>query len=161
MARIGICAGHSAVTRGERLYEWKRCNEVLELLCELLKGAGHGVHRPPQSVDDMPNNEALNAKIAHFNFEEVDLAIELHLNAGGGDYSTCLYVESEQGKRLAEKVCDQFDARLPWPTIGARSMIWSGPMRFLRKCKAPAVITEAGFKDSPVHRAWMDSPGFA
>ena len=46
MGRIGVASGHSAATQGERLYEWKRCNEVLELLCELLKGAGHVVPGP-------------------------------------------------------------------------------------------------------------------
>ena len=170
MARIGIAAGHSGKTEGERRYEWSRCSAAAGALRSMLREASHYVPSMLNGIHNMANDDALAAKICFFNRERVDLAIELHLNAGGGSYSTALYWANKYrgeikfsmaGRSAAGAICNQFNLTLPWRSMGARSMLWSGMMKFLHECKAPAVIVEPGFKDCAQHREWMDSAGFA
>ena len=173
MARFGIAAGHSSRSTGERRFEWERCRAVQERLGDLLIRSGHSIVCPPQSIYDLRNDQALAHKIRLFNEKHVDVALELHLNAGGGDYSTAIYWDSPKrhsvpGRQLADGICTQLGLFLPWRTIGARGKTHfrnadgrSRPMGFLTKTKATSVIVEAAFKDVPEHREWIQSKGFA
>ena len=114
---IGIATGHSSRCDGDTLWEWQRCHCAEEELSRLLMASGHQVVRPPpDSIYQLSNSAALNAKIRLFNQRQVDLAVELHLNAGcGGDYSLCLHHgRSKRGKQLAAAIGLQFDAAFPW-----------------------------------------------
>ena len=87
--KIGIAAGHSMNTDNpERRFEWQCCFEAELRLSRLLQAEGHEVVRPPRDLFQLENDAALLAKIDLFNTADVDVAVELHLNAGGGDYST-------------------------------------------------------------------------
>jgi len=158
-ARIGIATGHSSATDGERLFEYQQCAPVTKILSHLLNAAGHKVLEPPDPIYLYPNNKALTAKVDFFNQMEVDLAVEVHINAGGGDYSTALYwgnnegAISSKGAKAAGCIADAF-AAFPWRSIGAQSQTYFGrSLYLLNNTHAPAVIVEAGFKDNEEHRA--------
>ena len=149
--RIGLTAGHSARTDGERHWEYERCRATQDHIRHLLSRAGHLVILPPIHVFELSNDAALMAKIRHFNAKQVDMAIELHLNAGAGRYSTAIYWDqgkrhSKRGQQLASALCQQFTAGLPWKTIGARPMSYfARDLAFLRDTDMPSVITEPAF----------------
>lgn len=156
---IGIAAGHSGNTVGERLWEYLRCRDVVLEVKTLCWALGHDVFVVPQHVHEMENDDALSAKIEHFNSYPLDVSVEVHLNAGGGQYSTTIYWAkgsgvSKVGKRIAQGINDEYT--FPWRTIGARPQTYFNKQyKFLRKCKAPAIITEGGFYDHSEHREYM------
>ena len=162
--RCGIAAGHSANTEGERQWEWQRCHLVQAHLVDLLTWAGHEPVVPDDTIDELDNDTALIEKIRFVNERRVDMALELHLNAGGGDYSTCLYWDdvegyfSESGKQLAVEIAEQFKTAFPWRCIGAKGQTYfDRKLAFLHKTNMPAVITECAFKDDPSHRTSMET----
>ena len=162
--KIGIASGHSCNTNNpQRLFECKRCAEAEIVLVQLLGAAGHDVVQPAGELYDLENDPALQAKIQLFNETDVDVALELHLNGGGGDYSTAIYWdnegrESSSGKMLAGDLCAQFQAGLPWRTIGARPQSYfQRSLAFLNNTRMPAVIVEPAFKDNDVQRPWAAS----
>ena len=82
-------------------------------------------------------------KIEFFNQHRVDLAVELHLNAGGGDYSTAIYWDHEDGRssgggsRLASALCTQLRTAFPWRSIGAQPQSY---FRRLLRLWAPSLL---------------------
>ena len=162
--RIGVACGHSRDTTGERRFEFNCCAPVSDLVARLLKTAGYGVVEPGAAIYDADNDAALNAKIALFNREAVDLAVEIHLNAGGGDYSTVLYWDdtgtgkySFKGQQAAGAIADEFRA-FSWRSSGARPQSYfNRSLAFLNQLNAPAIITECGFKDNIHQRAFLES----
>ena len=87
---------------------------------------------------------------------ELDVALELHLHGGGGDYSTAIYwdnkgAKSSAGKTLADDICAQFQAGLSWHTIGAKPQSYfQRSLAFLNDTRMPAVIIEPAFKDNDI-----------
>ena len=161
--KIGIAAGHSMNTDNpERRFEWQCCFEAELRLSRLLQAEGHEVVRPPRDLFQLENDAALLAKIDLFNTADVDVAVELHLNAGGGDYSTCIYwdegeTHSEKGQDLSIDICRHLEAGLPWRCIGAKGQSYfARSLAFLNKTTMPSVITEAAFKDNAEQREFFD-----
>jgi len=160
--KIGIAAGHSKNTEGERLWEHCLCHRIGEALVEPLTSCGHTVITPLGSVYEKTNDDALRAKIKLFNCRKVDVAVELHINAGGGRYATCLYHRaSAQGRELAQRTVRplaSLKAFSEWTSIGARTQDSMGrQLAFLNQTTMPAVIIEPGFKDFLGQRAFFDS----
>ena len=163
--KIGVAAGHSRNTDiPQRFFEWERCAEAETVLVQLLTASGHDVARRTCELYDLENDPALQAKIQLFNEADVDVAVELHLNGGGGDYSTAIYWDhnggghSRAGKRIAEDITEQFRVGLPWQTIGARPQSYfHRSLAFLNYSRMPAVIIEPAFKDNDEQRTWASS----
>jgi len=165
MPKIYVAAGHSANTEGERLYEFEKCRVAQEYLAQLLRWAGNTVIEPPQDIYDQVNDSALRAKIGQCNAAECDLAVELHLNAGGGKYATNIFFDnlergttSEKGEELAERISSAMEEILPWPCYWNPQSHYGRSLAFLNQTKCTAVITEPAFKDTPEHRQWIDTP---
>ena len=165
---IGLAAGHSKNTTGERLWEWQHCYKVQQRLCGILLDCKHDVVVPPLEYWDLDNNSALKQKVNLFNRRLVDFAIEIHINAGGGKYSTVIYWDkdgkvSPGGRRLAQCISDQFAHQtkriIPrWKAVGPRSQSSMGrSLYFLNNTDMPSVITEIGFSDDPEQRAFLDT----
>ena len=161
--RIGIAAGHSRVATPEQIWENGRCRLVADELQHLLDGSGFFTYHTPRELYDLPNDQALLRKIDFLNTTECDLAVELHINAGGGDYSTVLFWgtslnESAAGQQLAEAISNQFQVALPWRAMGPRSQFQMGrDLAFLNHTQMPAVIPEPGFKDDAEQREFFNS----
>jgi len=164
MARIAVAAGHSTNATRDQVWEHHRCKAVASVLIHLLDQAGVGVEPAPEGVYGLPNDDALKAKVLHFNEHgPFDLVLELHANAGGGTYSTAIYWDdgktfSDNGRQAAHAICDQWKAALPWKGIGPRGQSYfHRDLYLLNKTRAPAVITEPCFYDDPTQRAWLQS----
>lgn len=179
--KIGIAPGHSLDASPEQVWEHHRCLQATFRLAFLLERSGMEVVMPEPSVFDMPNDEALLAKIAHLNEHEVDVALELHLNAAGtpaADYSCTIHwgnaagAISPEGRRLGGAICAEMAHTFPHRTIGPRAQTYfrkkhsaeeegrgtHAYFAFVSKTDMPAVIVEAGFKTNPAQRALFSSP---
>ena len=164
MLSVGLIAGHSTQGSAERVWEHERCKAATASLATLLTTAGFACLTVSPDIYSLDNDAALIEKIRFVNERRVDMALELHLNAAGGDYSTCLYWDdeegyfSESGKQLAVEIAAQFKAAFPWRSIGAKGQTYfDRRLAFLHKTNMPAVITEAAFKDDPSHRTSMET----
>lgn len=164
---IAVYAGHSQATEGSRHYEWERCAAAAYTLIDLCARARFDPIPLPPDIYTADNNTALRRKVQHTNDHRATLAVELHLNAGGGNYSTAIYwdngegVASGAGERLAAAICKQFQS-LPWRTVGAQPQSYfNRSLYFLNETNCPAVIVEIGFKDNPEHLAYIDPPSGA
>jgi len=166
MAVIGIAAGHTRACVGTRLYEHERCYLASEMLVSLLRAAGHDARAVPETLYDLDNDESLHRRVQLFNDWGTELNLELHLNGGGGNYSTCLYWaggEDSRTAQLAALVEDGVAALMLWRSIGARTETFFGrsDLAFLNDTHASSVIVEPAFKDNIEHAQWIDSPAFA
>ena len=172
MAGIAIAAGHTAHPDDTESHrgEWERCRAAQEILHDLLAKAGHQVVVPAQAVYELPAPTSLKTRVQRFNAAKADLAVELHLNAGGGRYSTVLYWDytgseallqgraSQEGRAAASRVTQMFSAGLPWKTIGARPQSYFGrSLYFLNRTTMTSIILEPGFKDNATHSALFAS----
>ena len=55
-------------------------------------------------------------------------------------------------------ICGQFQAGLPWRSIGARAQSYfQRSLAFLNSTHMPAVIIEPAFKDKDEQRTWAES----
>lgn len=164
--KIGIAAGHGRKGAEEpRLWEIDRCIPACKTAVGLLADSGFDVVTPPENIYELENNVALRKKVALFNDEKVDLSVEIHINAGGGNYSTSLFwdkpsgARSNEGRLIAKSIEQQFDAVCPWRSNGPKGQSYYGrELYFLGKTNHPSVITEIGFKDFDSHRDWLLSP---
>jgi len=173
--RIGIAPGHSLLATPPQTYEHQRCLEVVARLAPMLRDAGHDVATP--IFGDQPNDSALRAKVKYLNDVAVDCAVELHLNAGGGDYGLAVYwgvrnSYSLRGQRLARYLSMGMhalphgsppDDKFPIPQhVRAMHQLQRGSLYFLAATHAPSVLVEPAFMDGPpTHRDWITSPAFA
>jgi len=163
--RIGIAAGHSLKSEGERLYEFQRCQAAVNHLLAIGAQSTLTFTPVPSAIHHMANNEALRAKVQFFNAQAVDLALELHLNAAGGNYSTTIYYNDDatQARTAGSLVENALDAGLPWPSIGPQPEAYfqrGFSFYFLRATRMPALLLEPGFKDTPSHRVVLDRDDF-
>lgn len=171
---IGIAAGHSSISDTPQDTEHAQCLRALKVLERLLLTAGHDVSIPLESaVGHLSNDAALRRKVEVFNARRVDLAIELHLNAGGGDYGLMMYHAtgpagavrySPAGSALASHLAEAFAWCGPVSDTRSRSEIavGRGGLHMLDRTIAPAVIVEPAFMDGPdAHREWIASESFA
>ena len=166
MSKVYVAAGHSPNTDiASRLYEWERCMVAEEECVRLLRSSGVEVVVPDGDMREMENNIALRAKVKQCNEEGCDLAVELHLNAGGGSYATNLFWDdkergrsSEGGEALSREVAMVFDAALDWEVRYGPQSDYDRELYFLGKTSCPSSILEPAFKDFEQHKRWIDAP---
>ena len=166
MVKVYVAAGHSETTDIEsRLYEWEKCMVAEEACASLLRASGVEVVQPTEQMRTMDNNFALRAKVDQCNEEGCVLAVELHLNAGGGYYATNIHwdnvergLSSEGGEDLSRHIAMIFDAGLDWPVRYGPQSEYRRELWFLAKTNCPSSILEAAFKDFEAHKRWIDAP---
>tara|TARA_Y100000310_G_scaffold255696_1_gene263250 strand:- start:22643 stop:23218 length:576 start_codon:yes stop_codon:yes gene_type:complete len=166
MSKVYVAAGHSQNTDiPQRLYEWERCMRAEEECVRLLRDSGVVVVVPDDAMRTMANNEALRAKVQQCNEGGCDLAVELHLNAGGGSYATNIFWDdkdrgrsSSAGEELSREIAMVFDAGLEWEVRYGPQSDYDRELYFLGKTSCPSSILEPAFKDFEAHVAWIDAP---
>ena len=128
----------------------------------MLRECGHDVRPAPEALYDMTNDASLRRRVKFFNGAETDFNVELHLNAGGGTYSTTIYYPgSSGGFNLASDIEVMVDALLPWQSIGEQNQdYFNRNLHFLMATSAPSVIVEPCFKDDEEQAEWIDSGSF-
>lgn len=111
-------------------------------------------------------NEYDDAKVAKVNNCKPDLAVEIHLNSGGGRYSEVLHKDGSLfgttvAKRIAESLADGLRPRFAPADLemrGARANSVEKDKHllfFLERTSAPAVIVEGLFIDREAHVRWL------
>ena len=147
-----------------RRQEHVKCAQVEDLLAGQLEMAGVPVLRLLDvEYKNLTNREAMQEKLSTFNgCSDLVACLELHLNRGGGSYSAVVHHNtSGMGRLLAQCIGGQLRVAFPFASRGAISEdeLDRGPMFFVRRTKAPAVIVEPGFTDDPGHPGYWDQPG--
>ena len=152
MAKVFINPGHGgsdpgAVANGIRE---KDANLVISLkVNEVLQR--HEVTTLMSREKD--ENDSLNGLCVDCNKFEPDLAVSIHLNAGGGDGAEVFYsIVGGTGKILAQNILDEIVA-LGQQSRGIKTRTGSNGdyYGFIRMTEAPAVIVEGAFLDSKDH----------
>lgn len=154
--RIAISIGHHPDAPGftaAPFSEYGEMSAVAGLLVQELQMRGHKAY--------LIGTGQLGAKVAAVNALAPDIALELHLNAGGGDGVETLYCPgSATGKRLAQAVNGGIVAATGERDRGAKEGWYQGGSApgtkkdyFLEATACPAVITEAYFLDNTEDRA--------
>ena len=153
MAKVFINPGHGgsdpgAVANGIRE---KDANLVISLkVNEVLQR--HGVITLMSREKD--EDDSLNGLCVDCNTFEADLAISIHLNAGGGDGAEVFYsVVGGTSKVLAQNILNEIVA-LGQQSRGIKTRVGNGGLDyygFIRMTVAPAVIVEGAFLDTKDH----------
>lgn len=152
--KVAISIGHRPARPGYKIKHNSEYSELAPL-------AGYIIQMLSQKsiLAYMIGTGILQNKVAHINKLHVDLAIELHLNAGGGHGAETLYCPgSKTGKLPAQKIQDQI-VLLGMRDRGIKEgWYWGGnnpgtkPDYFLKKTNCPAVIVEPYFLDNSSER---------
>ncbi|OPJ57893.1 N-acetylmuramoyl-L-alanine amidase [Clostridium chromiireducens] len=154
MKKFIIAVGHTAsrnIGCGviDRLDESSCNREIGTLLAEYLKEKGYGVNllridkSNSYTFEDcyIRANEA-NGIAKH---SEVDIYVEIHINAGGGTGpEVCVTGKSEVANQYSAKICNSLSSELNLPNRGVkkRSLI------VLNNTVMPAILVECLFADS-------------
>lgn len=160
--RIGICAGHSLVSPGAvsgRLRERDVCRDVVDLATPLLHDCGHLVFDPRSDETEYGFPIYLAQRIQFYNRQQLDLAIDVHLNSWSDpsvNYAMTVIGEGRKDSEdVAASIADAFTS-MPWPSRGAVPDMGLGRrLMFCRRVKCPAVIVEPLFISSPEARGWL------
>lgn len=121
--------------------------------------AKHGVlTKMSRSADE---DDPLSDEIRECNTLDPDLALDIHINAGGGrGFEAYHTLTGGRGKELAENIEAEVTllghvSRGCKTRKGSTGRDYYG---FIRETKCPAVIAEFGFIDNAADRAWFDTP---
>lgn len=148
--RVYIGAGHGgsdpgAVANG---LKEKNLNLAITLACQD-ELARHGVLTKVSRNKD--ENDPLTEEIKECNAYDPDLAVDIHINAGGGDGAEVFYsVYGGTSKTLAKNILDEI-VKTGQNSRGIKTKKNSAgkdSFGFIRHTKAPAVIVECAFVDN-------------
>ncbi|WP_347460326.1 N-acetylmuramoyl-L-alanine amidase [Clostridium beijerinckii] len=154
MSNFIIAVGHTAsgnVGCGviDRLDESKCTREIGALVTQYLQEKGHGVNLLRIDEGNKYNCEDCYIRSVQANqiaqTIEVNLYVEIHINAGGGSGPEVLvFGKSEVANQYATKVCNELSSTLNLPNRGVkiRNLI------VLNKTVMPAILVECLFADS-------------
>lgn len=162
--RISVSAGHSRAYPGASGYmdEVTEARKVRDALVKELKARGHTV------IDctgtDKKGVRPLTSEIAKVNKANVEKALSIHLNAGGGTGSEVWYdARSSKGKALAQKIAPKLAGALGLRNRGAKpdTQYSAGRLGFCRDTEPVAVILEVAFVDSKKDKEALRAAGYA
>lgn len=143
--KVFISPGHRSINRGARndyfrISEWEICNIIVSNILETTHD------NDINFIGGLDNN--LLEKVSIANFNNVDFAIDIHLNACDGiaSGSECLYWHNSQvGCALADYIDHNlyYNRCRPLKSCSADDNFY-----FLQYTSMPAVIVELGFIDN-------------
>ena len=125
--------------------EEQRMNEIMDLIENQLRG--HYIlyrNRPEMTLQQV---------VADSNAKNPDLHFALHSNAGGGSGAECwICAKGGQAEEFANRLYEELSALTPGKDRGVKV---STSLYEVNKTKAPAVILEVEFHDTPEGAAWI------
>lgn len=145
MAKVYILAGHGGKDPGAVAYSMKE-KEITLVMAKKCKAEleRHGVQVIMGRTTDVYLEFA--EEVAPANKNDVDVALFIHVNAGGGDGSEAFYYPgSVNGKKLAE-LCEKHVKAIGQNSRGVKT----ASFYVLKHTNMPAVLTEAFFIDNDV-----------
>lgn len=150
MAKVFIGIGHGGADPGAAANGFKESYLALSIgLACIAELERHGVKVKASRTKD--ENDPLNEEIKECNSFGPDLAVDIHINAGGGDGAEAWHTKNGgKGKILAENILAAVVA-IGQNSRGAKTRTNSAGKDyygFVRETKAPAVIIECAFIDN-------------
>lgn len=164
--RIAVSIGHHPDRPGFKVHNYSEYSEMAQLAGLLVQK----IHRACHKAYMVPTGR-LKDKVKFINALGVDMAVELHLNAGGGHgYETLYCPGSVKGKELAASVNSAMGLVLNsrnrgikegWYKMDLPGVVdYPGDVDgdevkdyFLAATNCPAIIPEMYFLDNPEERA--------
>lgn len=148
--KINVNAGHSYRKPGASglLNEVKEARAVKDALIRELKARGHTVS---DSTASESASNTVNDQVRKCNASGAEIAVSIHLNAGGGTGSEVFYdARSSKGKALAEKVAPALAASMGIKNRGAKpdTAAAVGSLGWCRNTTPPAILCEVCFVDN-------------
>lgn len=151
--KIALSAGHTLSGKGTGavgiINESKENRVMFDLVKKWLVAGGHTVYTC--NVDKADNY--LQQQVSLANKQSVDVAVQIHFNAGGGTGTETLYdLGSTKGKEFATRV----NAKLAtvFKNRGAKSR---NDLYWLNNTKAPAILIEICFVDSKTDTTYYNA----
>jgi len=135
------------------------CRDIVDFASPLFEARGHVVVDPRTDEEHLSYPEYLLRRIATLTRYEVDVAIDVHLNAWSSpptNYSLVLYgVGRDDSLALATSVAFSFDV-LGWDNMGAKADAAIGrTLGFCRRLTCPAIVVEPLFLSNAEARHWL------
>ena len=148
--KINVNAGHSYSRPGAvgLLNEVIEARAVKDALIAELKARGHTV---TDSTASESATSTVNDQVKKCNASGAELAVSIHLNAGGGTGVECFYYRtSTKGKQYAQKVSKAVASALGLKDRGAKpdNAAAVGSLGWCRNTKPPAILLEVCFVDT-------------
>lgn len=149
--------GYDSGAVGGGYHEFKIAREIGKYIGDVLKDYACTV--------DVINYDAtlyLTDRIAHVNKNGYDLAIEIHLNAGGGTGSEVYYKhQSASGKKLAaavsKSIANAFGIRDRGAKVKINPANGTDYFGFVRSCKCESLLIETVFIDTASDRKHVET----
>ena len=159
MAKVFIGIGHGGADPGAAANGFKESYLALSIgLACIAELERHGVKVKASRTKD--ENDPLNEEIKECNSFGPDLAVDIHINASGGDGAEAWHTKNGgKGKILAQNILNEVVA-IGQNSRGAKTKTNSTGKDyygFVRETKAPAVIIECAFIDNKKDLAIIDT----
>jgi N-acetylmuramoyl-L-alanine amidase len=148
MKKVAISIGHNPVRPGFQVRKFSEYSEMAPVAGLLVRELMYvGV------IAIMAGTGPSRSKVSYINEVAPDLAVELHLNSGGGQGCETLYCpHSRKGKTAAAIIHEEIKSinkrdrgiKPGWYLQDYKR----GPIYFLKKTNCPAIITETYFMDN-------------
>ena len=157
--KVFLGVGHGGTDTGAVAdgYREKDMTLAMALACQQ-ELARHGVLVKLSRTKD--ENDPVNEEVRECNAYAPDLALDIHVNAGGGDGFEAYHALSRgKGKTLAQNIEAEVKA-LGQNSRGCKTRAGSSGKdyyAFIRDTACPAVIAEIGFIDNAKDRAAFDT----
>ena len=157
--KVFLGVGHGGTDTGAVVdgYREKDMTLAMALACQQ-ELARHGVLVKLSRTKD--ENDPVNEEVRECNAYAPDLALDIHVNAGGGDGFEAYHALSRgKGKTLAQNIEAEVKA-LGQNSRGCKTRAGSSGRdyyAFIRDTACPAVIAEIGFIDNAKDRAAFDT----
>lgn len=157
--KVFLGVGHGGTDTGAVVdgYREKDMTLAMALACQQ-ELARHGVLVKLSRTKD--ENDPVNEEVRECNAYAPDLALDIHVNAGGGDGFEAYHALSRgKGKTLAQNIEAEVKA-LGQNSRGCKTRAGSSGKdyyAFIRDTACPAVIAEIGFIDNAKDRAAFDT----
>ncbi len=160
MKTILLSSGHSLTDPGAVSGAFKESQITMQLVTlasEMLRKHGIGVLNVPDGLNLVSTIVYVNERA-----EQIDAAIEVHINSGGGRGTEAWYYHNfstgkgdEQSMRLSQSLVDAIQAESGMPTRGIKdeSTNKHGKLGFVHDTKPIAALVECGFIDTPADTA--------
>lgn len=157
--KVFLGVGHGGMDTGAVAdgYREKDMTLAMALACQQ-ELARHGVLVKLSRTKD--ENDPVNEEVRECNAYAPDLALDIHVNAGGGDgFEAYHALSGGKGKTLAQNIEAEVKA-LGQNSRGCKTRAGSSSRdyyAFIRDTACPAVIAEIGFIDNAKDRAAFDT----
>lgn len=158
MKTVILSAGHSITESGavfEGLKEADLNMKIVKSATDLLRGQGIGVLNVPDNLDLIQTISWIN-----YNAPNADVAVEVHVNAGGGTgVEGWYYAKSSVSKKLSDTILNSIVEVTGMYNRGSKDELTNrwGRLGFVHDTKPLACLVECGFIDSEQDRVWLNN----